>query len=412
MSETGWRPWLPEGTAALTVFAIGFTEAYLNWVLMGGRRAGFALAIGVAVAVGLCRRAPGAALGLVWAIGLFHVVRDAPIMMSEVALTAVVFGCARWGRTAIMALSALSVPFAVVVALALYEGTILILQLRSIRVAPTMRLALSLVGLLLIAGPWPAGLIMRVLERARISRESMLAAEESASAARRETEHAREIAHLRDQQTRLATDVHDVVGHSLAVILAQSESGQYLEDTVKLKKTMQTIATSARSSLQNVRQVLSATQQATTMPGDVGRLDELIDGVRSSGHEITATELGTPRQLPRETEAVAYRVLQEMLTNAIKHGRRDQPIVAERHWPAAQPAGGFADTLRIEVSNLAQGGQRDPAGPPAGGTGRGLDGMRRRLESVGGHLDVRRREQQAGTIFTVTAWVPVQGGTR
>lgn len=406
MSETGWRQWLPEGIAALTVFAIGLTEAYLTWAITGGRTEGFALAIGVALAVGLCRRAPGAGLGLVWAMGLFHAVIGAPIMLTELALTAVFFGGARWGRTETMVLSALSVPFAVVATFVLHDGAIPLLDLRSIRSEPTIRPALSLIGLLLVAGPWPAGLVMRLLERASTSRESMLAAEEAAVRARRETEHAREIAHLRDEQTRLARDVHDVVGHSLAVILAQAESGQYLEDTAKLKKTLQTIATSARSSLQDVRQVLSSTQQATTMPGDVGRLDGLIDGVRSSGHEIVATELGTPRQLSRETEAVAYRVLQEMLTNAIKHGRRDQPILAERHWPT-QPAGGFADTMRIEVSNVAE------ASPQTdGGAGRGLDGMRRRLESIGGHLDVRRREQPAGTTFTVTAWVPVQGGAR
>lgn len=405
MSETWWRPWLPEAIAALAVFAVGFTEASLTWALTEGARAGFVLAIGVPIAVGLCRRAPGVALGIVWAIGMFHVVRGAPIMVSELALIVVFFGGARWGRTEVVVLSALSVPFAVVVALVLYQGAILLLNFHGfIRLAPTIRLALSLVGLLVIAGPWPAGLIVRFLERARTSRESMLAAEEAAEAARRETEHAREIAHLRDQQTRLATDVHDVVGHSLAVILAQAESGQYLEDAAKLKKTMQTIATSARSSLQEVRQVLSSTQQATTVAGDVGTFDELIDGVRGSGHEIVATERGTPRQLPRETEAVAYRVVQEMLTNAIRHGRRDRPIVAERHWPAAQPAGG---ALRIEVSNMTQDGG---AGSPAGGAGRGLDGMRRRLESIGGHLEVRRDE--AATSFTVTAWVPVRGGAR
>ena len=423
MTETDWRPWLPEGIAALSVFAIGLAEAYLTWAITGDhpRQVGLALVVGVAVAVGLCRRAPGAGLGLVWAMGLFHVVSGAPIMLFEFALTAVFFGGARWGRTATMVLSALSVPLAVVVAFVLHDHAILILDLLLresrlrpgvIQYDPTIRLALSLIGLLLVAGPWPAGLVMRFLDRASTSRESMLAAEEAAAGAWRETEHAREIAHLRDQQTRLARDVHDVVGHSLAVILAQAESGQYLEDTAKLKKTMQTIATSARSSLQDVRQVLSSTQQATTMPGDVGKFDGLINGVRGSGHEIIATELGTPRQLPRETEAVAYRVLQEMLTNAIKHGRRDQPIVAERHWPAAQPAGGFADTLRIEVSNMTQGGQGEAAGSPAGGAGRGLDGMRRRLESIGGHLDVRRREQPAGTTFTVTAWMPVQGGAR
>ncbi|HEX6684694.1 MAG TPA: histidine kinase [Candidatus Limnocylindrales bacterium] len=416
MSEAGWRPWLPEGIVALVVFAVGFTEAYLTWMATGYHKAGFVLAMGVAVAVGLCRRAPGAALGIVWAMGFFHVVSHASIMLSEFALAAVFFGGARWGRNATMVLSALSVPLAVVVAFVLHDGAVPIVHLlvgRSVpgggiaQNEPTAGLVLSLIGMLLVAGPWPAGLVMRFLERASTSRESMLAAEEAAAGAWRETEHAREIAQLRDQQTRLARDVHDVVGHSLAVILAQAESGQYLDDSARLKKTMQTIATSARSSLQDVRQVLSSTQQTTTIPGDAGSFDGLIDGVRSSGHKIVATELGTPRQLPQETEAVAYRVLQEMLTNAIKHGRRDQPIVVERHWPAAGQPGGFADTLRIEVSNVAE------ATPDSdGGAGRGLDGMRRRLESIGGHLDLRRREQPAGTTFTVTAWVPVQGGAR
>jgi signal transduction histidine kinase len=116
---------------------------------------------------------------------------------------------------------------------------------------------------------------------------------------------------------------------------------------------------------------------------------------------VVVTEVGIPHELPRETGTVAYRVVQEMLTNAIKHGRRDQPITVERHWPAE----GFADTLRIEVTNMTD------AAPDDAGTGQGLDGMRRRLDAVGGHLDVRRREQPAGVSFTVTAFVPVRGGS-
>ncbi|WP_117213491.1 sensor histidine kinase [Allorhizocola rhizosphaerae] len=411
MSETGWRPWLPEAIAALMVLAIGFTEAVLFWAMTGGHLAGFAQALVIAVAVGMCRRAPGAALGLVWTLGLIHVLFGAPIMLIEFALTAVFFGGARWGRLPTVVISALSVPLAVVVAFVVHERRIISLHLLLggsklgdiMREQPTLRLALSLIGLLIVATPWPTGLVMRFLERASTSRVAMLAAEEAAAGAWRETEHAREIAHLRDQQTRLARDVHDVVGHSLAVILAQAESGQYLDEPAKLKKTLQTIATSARSSLQDVRQVLSSTQDTTMVRGDTDRFDSLIAGVRGSGHEIVATELGTPRQLPPEAAAVAYRVFQEMLTNAIKHGRRDHPIVAERHWPAAQPAGGFTDTLRIEVTNMTE--SSDHAG-----AGRGLDGMRRRLEAIGGHLDVRRREQPAGISFSVTAFVPVRGG--
>jgi signal transduction histidine kinase len=91
-----------------------------------------------------------------------------------------------------------------------------------------------------------------------------------------------------------------------------------------------------------------------------------------------------------------------MLTNAIKHGRRDQPVRVERHWEG---------DLRIEVQNALDTAAdetqpiarvTEPPGPP----GQGLDGMRRRLEAVGGHLDVRRRADPP--TFTATAWVPVR----
>jgi signal transduction histidine kinase len=400
---------LPEGIAALIVLVIGCTEAAVTWAVTRGNLAGFGQALVVALAVALCRRAPGAALGLVWGLGLIHVLFDAPIMLVEFALTAVFFGAARWGRPPTVVISALSVPLAVVVASGLYQGRVVILHLLLggsrlggiLRQEPTLLLTLSLIGLLVVAAPWPAGLVMRFLERASTSQASMLAAEEAAAGARRETEHAREIAQLRDQQTRLARDVHDVVGHSLAVILAQAESGQYLDDAGRLKRTLQTIATSARSSLQDVRQVLTSTQETTMAGGDPDGFDGLVAGVRGSGHEVVVAEVGTPHELSRETGTVAYRVVQEMLTNAIKHGRRDQPIAVERHWPA-----GFADTLRIEVTNLTDAAADDT------GTGQGLDGMRRRLDAIGGHLDVRRREQPAGSSFTVTAFVPVGGGSR
>jgi signal transduction histidine kinase len=418
MSETGWRPWLPETVAALAVLTMGLSEGVVTWAWRGGHVEGIGLALGlpvvVALAVWLCRREPGVALALTWALGLFHVAVGAPVTLTEFALTAVFFGGARWGRPPTVVVSALSIPLAVAVAFVLHDGGVVSLDLLLggprrglIPREPTVRLSLALIGLLVVAAPWPAGLAMRFLDRAGTSRASMLAAEEAAAGARRDTEHAREIAQLRDEQTRLARDVHDVVGHSLAVILAQAESGQYLDETAKLKNTLRTIATSARSSLRDVRQVLSttrdttSTQDPTAAHDDVNRLDALFAGVRGSGHEIVVTEQGTPRPLSREAAAVAYRVLQEMLTNAIKHGRRDQPITAERRWVSGQPTGGIADTLRIEVANTTE-----SSGPDGTRTGHGLDGMRRRLETIGGHLDVR----PAGTTFTVVASVPVQGG--
>jgi signal transduction histidine kinase len=106
--------------------------------------------------------------------------------------------------------------------------------------------------------------------------------------------------------------------------------------------------------------------------------------------------------MPPDLEVVAYRVLQEMLTNAIKHGRRDAAVGVERHWEGE---------LRIEVRNVigTEVGEADPEPTrPIATAGQGLVGMRRRLEAAGGRLDVRRREEPGGATFTATAWVPVR----
>jgi len=104
-------------------------------------------------------------------------------------------------------------------------------------------------------------------------------------------------------------------------------------------------------------------------------------------------------------------VVQEMLTNAVRHGRRDRPIRVERYWPHDS----FERDLRLEVSNaLADAGETQPisvaapTAPAAPAGGQGLPGMRRRVEAVGGRLDVRRRSGPDGPTFTTTAWVPVR----
>jgi signal transduction histidine kinase len=254
------------------------------------------------------------------------------------------------------------------------------------RLSNRWQITAAIAGVAVLGVPWLAGLALRFSVRAQQSRASQVVAEA-------ERDQAEEIARLRDEQAQLARDVHDVVGHSLAVILAQAESAQYLEDgdTERLQRTMQNIATSARSSLDDVRQVLGSTSGAAAPPAGSAGLDRLIDGIRASGHEVVTSEVGTPQPMPPELEVVAFRVLQEMLTNAIKHGRRDQPVLVERHWEG---------DLRIEVQNIVESSDDAAEG------GQGLDGMRRRLEAVGGRLDVRRRLEPP--TFTATAWVPVR----
>ncbi len=391
--------------------------------------------------IAISRLQPGLALTLVWAMALAHLVSGVPVILVELSFVIVAFTCARWGRPTTLVASALSIPafaglilvlsstFGYLPLSALYTYDRFVTDVVYSVGTRSAYVGLALLGLTLLGVPWLIGLALRFSDRAADSQVGQALAEEEterahreAEQAQRESEQAREIAGLRDGQARLARDVHDVVGHSLAVILAQAESAQFLPDadTAKLKQTMATIATSARSSLQDVRHVLTTAAGDESPAATTRALDTLIDGVRTSGHEVVSRELGPPQPLPPDLEVVAYRVLQEMLTNAIKHGSRDEPVVVERLWPD----GSWAGELRIEVRNSlaarpAPGSdetQPVTSLPPtpvsaAADDGRGLDGMRRRLEACGGRLDVRRRDgahpDEAAT-FTTTAWVPVR----
>ena len=416
------RAWLPEGAIGIAVLLLGFLEV-LDVGVPGPASPvpSAVVVVGMAAAVAASRRQPGAALAMVWLTALVHVVIGAPVLTVELAVAVVAFGCARWGRPTTVVLSGLSIPAAVAVAAVLvsvgsydfFADTAAVRQLLdgASRISDTLLVGAVVIGLLTLTVPWLAGLLFRATARAQRSEVRQEQAEADTARALRETSQAREIAQLRAQQARMANDVHDVVGHSLAVILAQAESVQYLpDDPAALKRTMATIATAARSSLQDVRRVLASPE--VPPPPATGAFEELVEGVRRSGTEVVAIEAGTPQPLPPELEVVAHRVVQEMLTNAMKHGRRDHPVVLERHWPE----GSWDRDLRIEVRNAVAVTVPDPGEHPNATLpdrgddpppGRGLDGMRRRVEAVGGRLDVRRREEPDGPTFTATAWVPV-----
>ena len=336
-------------------------------------------------------------------MGAVHVLTGTGPVVAEVLLAYVAFGCARWGSRTVVWLSGLSIPLGAAIAVLWLDPNVFYDSLRVAGVAGPRPARLRRHERLAAPGraarhrapdgpvaarAWPCVLAPGRRPRARSQVE-----------AEAERDQADEIARLRDEQTRLAHDVHDVVGHSLAVILAQAESAQFLDDddTAALKQTMANIATSARGSLEDVRQVLAATSGATARRPGSPTSTACVEGVRASGHVVESTVVGAPQPLPPELEVVAFRVLQEMLTNAIKHGRRDQPVHVERHWEG---------DLRIEVQNAVGPSAGSPDATPAG---QGLAGMRRRLESVGGRLDVRRRSDPP--TFTATAWVPVRAAS-
>ena len=387
------RGWLVDALPALVVAGVGLVDVVRLLPFLPGQGAQLAaVVLGTVAAVLTWRRLPSLGIGLAWLTCALQVVTYVPPLVTQVALALVAFGAARWGRPATVAVAGISLPLGVLIGLLLFRdgwfpgsgGSFREALAPLISSSTTLQVGVVGLGLGTLALPWLAGLAVRFLVRARTSQQQQLAAEA------REQESA-EVARLRSDQARLAADVHDVVGHSLAVILAQAESGQYLpdDDPARLKQTLAVIATSARSSLQDVRTVLQATRSDGGTPDVVlADLDDLVEGVRRSGREVVDAQTGRPQPLPPELAQVAYRVLQEMVTNALRHGRRDTPVQVDRIWD---------DGLCLRVANGTDGGTPSPGG-------RGLAGMRDRLASVGGRLDVEPGPDR----FAVTARLPVR----
>ncbi len=397
------RRGLPDALIGLAVLAVGawtiiapegYQPSYQNGRLL--------VTFGFAVAAGLYRVAPGLGLGLVWLMCLYQVSDSVDVVFAQVAVVLVAYGAARYGGVPTLWASGISIPLGAAAGIAYVlarpfavldvVGQDLLLRGQGL----TGRVVLfGLAGLLPLVVPWLIGLLLRVRVTSQAETEVARAGREQAE---QQQLAAEEVARLRADQATLARDVHDVVGHSLAVILAQAESAQFLpdDDVARVKQTLAAIAGSARESLQDVRQVLATTADSgTTASVPEGGLDRLVEGVRSGGNDVRDAVSGTPQPLPPELDVIAFRVLQEMLTNALKHGRRGEPIHVDRDWRGE---------LRIEVENVVD---RD-GGTALLGEGMGLPGMRRRLESVGGRLDTRRRERDGSTTWTSTAWIPLR----
>lgn len=419
----------PELTACALTLASGLWEIVtllprlsvvgVSWVILMTVHLGM-----VTAAAAMFRRAPGPSLALVWSslavqLAAGSSVTHAGAVVLVVALVA--YGAARHGRrTTLWAAAAL-----LVTSTALTVHLVMSSSWRLQRVPFPLRTVTeniegTLAGVILVVLiatslliPWAVGGVLRLRERARRSETDTARATAERDEADRQRSLAEEVAALRSGQARLARDVHDVVGHSLAVVLAQAESAQYLpdDDPAALRRAMASIATSARTSLVDVRQVLASIDGGHAEgPAPRGTLDTLLDDVRAAGTPVEENTAGTARPLSPELETVTYRVLQEMLTNALKHGARGEPVHVARVWDedlllTVENVGGTV--VETDVAEGATAG--DGAAAEAATTvdaseavpfaeGLGLVSMRRRLTQVGGTLDVRRSTQPDGSV--------------
>jgi signal transduction histidine kinase len=198
--------------------------------------------------------------------------------------------------------------------------------------------------------------------------------------------------------------VHDIMAHSLSVILAQADGARLLaEDRPSaVAPSLATIADTARSSLTEVRmliETLVGSPSGGEHPG-LGDLDDLVRRLADSGLSLSVERFGGTGDLTPAQQLAVYRIVQEALTNALKHAG---PGASARLALDARE-----DGVSLSVASRPADPSRTPPEPSA--AGRGLVGMRERARLAGGWLDAGPDDDVPGG-YLVTAYLPAAGRT-
>jgi len=194
-----------------------------------------------------------------------------------------------------------------------------------------------------------------------------------------------------DERARIARELHDVVAHALSVMIAQADGGRYgaAADPALAEEALGTIARTGREAQAEMRRTLGLLEG----PGQRGldALAELVHRTSAAGLDVALERHGAPRPLPPDRSLAVYRVAQEALTNVLRHAGPGTAARVEVDWTR--------DRLTLVVHDDGAGS----AAPGTDGRGRGLRGMRERLEPHGGTLSAG---PAPGGGFEVRATVP------
>ena len=232
------------------------------------------------------------------------------------------------------------------------------------------------------------------MRRLRIRDEARL--EERARLLELESEQQGRLA-AQAERARIAREMHDVVAHSLSVTISQADGGRYAaQHTPEAAITaLETISATGRQALADMRALLGvlrddSTQQLTPQP-DTEAIKDLVEQVRGSGLTVELEVLGEPILLPPGPGLAAYRIVQESLTNVLKHAGPEVTAWVRLAW--------LSEALEIRVEDDGRGAAATPATPGS----QGLIGMRERATLYGGQLEAGPRQ---GGGFGVRAYLP------
>ena len=229
--------------------------------------------------------------------------------------------------------------------------------------------------------------------------ESLQEAKAAAETANRELEEQRELqaqAAVAVERGRIARELHDVVAHNVSMIVVQAGgAGRVLHgEQPDVRNALEVIAATGRETVDEMRTLLGVLRSddgpsaLKPQPG-LADLEQLIGGVREAGLPVTLRIEGVPRPLPAALDLSAYRIVQEALTNTVKHAGPACAQVTVRYEDGQ---------VALEITDTGRGPDNGP------GTGHGLVGMRERAAMLGGDLEAAPTD---GGGFTVRARLPL-----
>jgi signal transduction histidine kinase len=243
----------------------------------------------------------------------------------------------------------------------------------------------------LTAVPFAAGCLVVMLLLRRIVRHR----DRRAELAERERDIAAREAVI-DERARIARELHDAIAHNVSVMVLQAGAERKVlgADDGQTREVLETIEHTGRGALTEMRRLvgmLRADSPDSLMPQPrLGDLPRLVSQVREAGLPVDYEVAGEARELPVGIEMSAYRIVQEALTNTLKHAGHARAAVHVRYGP---------DSLELEITDDGSG-----TTPPLPGSGQGLVGMRERVSVYGGTLDAGSRP---GGGFAVRVLLPL-----
>jgi signal transduction histidine kinase len=229
-------------------------------------------------------------------------------------------------------------------------------------------------------------------ERTRLRHERISALEERALRAEREADRERRLA-AAEERARIARDLHDAAGHAINVISVRAGTARLRKDPERSQAALEEIEQLARKTVAEIDRIVGALRDRSVATGGVdappglASLDTLVGRHAAAGLDVRVASEGEPRLLENAVDQAAYRILQEALTNAARHGAGAAHV---------ELVFGKA-ALEMRISNAAS-----AHNVPRANGGHGLIGMRERATLLGGSLDVERTNGS----FSVRARLP------